>query len=141
MAANAALPLWRLYLLRLAYLIMAVGLAVTIWPQVLEHSTDFALRAGIQCSLLAGIGFCAAWGLRYPIALLPILLFEVTWKAIYLLAFALPLWRNDALTPPAIENIQAVLFVVILLPLIPWDLAIKHYLLQPGDRWWRAPKG
>jgi len=92
--------LFRLYTLRVAYLIMSAGLGAFIWPNVIRHTNKFAATHGVQVALLAGLGLTAALGLRYPLKMLPILLFELTWKAIYLIAFALPVWSahqiNDA---------------------------------------------
>ena len=93
--SRATIPevsLIRLYTLRASYLVMAVGLGVYIWPVVLHHTNEFAATKGAQFALLAGLGATAALGLRYPVQMLPVLLFELVWKAIYLTAFALPLW-------------------------------------------------
>jgi hypothetical protein len=65
-------------------------------------------------------------------------LFELTWKAIYLLAFALPLWLAHQVTPAAASDIQAVLVVVIFIPLIPWGYVVRQYILRPDDRWKRG---
>jgi hypothetical protein len=133
--ASHVVSLFRLYTLRLAYLILAVGLGAMIWPDVISHTSDFALKHGIQAALLAAIGLTAVLGLRYPVQMLPLLIFEFTWKAIYLVAFALPLWRAHQITPAAAADIQAVAMVVIFLPLIPWTYVWKHYAMKPGDRW------
>jgi hypothetical protein len=127
--------LFRLYTLRAAYLVMAAGLGVYIWPTVIHHTNEFAAMQGIQCSLLAGLGAIAALGLRYPLQMLPILLFELLWKAIYLVAFALPLWSAHQINEAAAEDIKAVLMVVIFIPLIPWPYVFAHYVLKQGDRW------
>ena len=127
--------LLRLYLLRLGYLVLAGGLAVVIWPIVVHHTSELAVRRGVQLSLLAGIGAIAALGLRYPLQMLPVLLFEVTWKAIYLVAFALPLWRAHQIDAATAEDISSILWVVIFLPLIPWRYVWRHYVVKPGDRW------
>jgi hypothetical protein len=127
--------LFRLYTLRICYLIIAVGLGLTIWPSVISHTADLAIRHGIQCSLLAGLSLTAVLGLRYPVQMLPLLLFEFAWKTIYLLAFALPLWSAHQLTTAAVLDIQACLMVVIFIPLIPWRYVVKSYIMQPGDRW------
>ena len=129
------LSLVRLYTLRLCYLILAAGLGLVIWPTVLHHSPDIAATSGVRLSMLAGLGLTAVLGLRYPVQMLPLLLFELTWKAIYLLAFALPLWSAHQLTPATTDTIHQVLFVVIFIPLIPWGFVVKHYILQPGNRW------
>jgi len=129
------LPLWRLYTLRVAYFIMAAGLGVFMWPSVIHHTNEFAVARGIQMALLAGLGLTAAVGLRYPVQMLPILLFELTWKAIYLLAFALPLWRAHAVTPAVAEDIKSVVMVVIFVPLIPWGYVVRKYVMRRGDRW------
>ena len=129
--------LFRLYTLRVAYFIMSAGLGVFIWPNVIHHTNEFGATHGIRVALLAGLGLTAALGLRYPLKMLPILLFEVTWKAIYLIAFALPLWSAHPIDDATAEDIKAVLMVVILVPLIPWRYVFAHYLLEHGDRWTR----
>ncbi len=133
--ATPAVSRFRLYTLRVCYLILAAGLGAYVWPSVVSHTSDFALQHGIQTALLAGLGLTAALGLRYPVQMLPLLLFELTWKAIYLVAFALPLWQAHQITPAGAADIQSVLMVVILVPLIPWTYVWKHYVMHPGDRW------
>ena len=130
--------LFRLYTLRLCYLVLAVGLGLVVWPAVLHHTSDMAVAHGIQASLLAGLGLIAVLGLRYPVQMVPLLLFEFTWKAVYLLAFALPLWRAHQVTAAAAQDIQSVCVVVIFLPLIPWGYVWRKYVLQRGDRWMKA---
>lgn len=134
-ATQPELSLFRLYALRAAYLVMAAGLGVYIWPVVIHHTNELATTQGVRFGLLAGLGATAALGLRYPVQMLPILLFELVWKAIYLIAFALPLWSADQINAAAAEDIKAVLMVVIFVPLVPWRYVFAHYVLRPGDRW------
>lgn len=133
--AMREVSLFRLCTLRIAYLIMAAGLGVFMWPKVIHHTNEFAAGYAIQFALLAGLGLTAALGLRYPLKMLPILLFELTWKAIYLIAFALPLWSAHQISEATAEDIKSVLMVVIFIPLIPWRYVFAHYVLKPGDRW------
>src|SRR5215469_7652390 len=109
LASTPEVSLFRLYILRVFYLVMAVGLGVTIWPVVIHHTNDLTATKGPQLALLAGLGAMAALGLRYPVQMLPLLLFELVWKAIYLVAFALPLWSAHQITPAVAEDIKAVL--------------------------------
>lgn len=129
------LSLFRLYTLRVAYLIMAGGLGVFIWPSVIRHTSDYAIAHGAEVAMLAGLGAVAALGFRYPVQMLPLLVFEVVWKAIYLIAFAYPVWSAHQVTPAMAEDIKAVSMVVILLPLIPWRYVFTQYVMKRGDRW------
>ena len=138
MPSNAAiteLSLLRLYTLRICYLILAAGLGTYIWPTVLHHTSELALVKGVQLALLAGLGLTAVLGLRYPVQMLPLLLFELVWKAIYLIFFAVPLWSAHQITDAAAEDIKSILMVVIFIPLVPWRYVVTHYILQRGDRW------
>lgn len=126
---------FRLYALRLAYFILAAGLGTFIWPVVIHHTNELAATKGVQFALLAGLGATAVLGLRYPLQMLPLLLFELIWKTVYLVAFALPMWRAHQVTEAMAEDIKACLMVVIFLPLIPWRYVFAHYLFKRGDRW------
>lgn len=129
------ISLLRLYTLRVCYFILAAGLGTYIWPSVIHHTSEFAATYGIRFALLGGLGLTAALGLRYPVQMIPLLLFELTWKAIYLIAFALPLWRAHQIDAAVAADIQAVAMVVIFLPLIPWSYVLAQYVVKRGDRW------
>lgn len=129
-------PLWRLNLLRAFYLLITAGLASSFGPAMLEHTDLWALRKGETAALLSGLAIFCLWGLRYPLQMLPLLIFELIWKTIWLLAIAYPLWRHGALTPNAEETAFACLAGVALTPLVlPWRYVAHHYVTKPGQRW------
>ena len=125
----------RLYMLRAGYLLLAVGLGAVVWPHVVHHSVLTAQQAGIRLSLLAGIGATAVLGLRYPVRMLPLLIFELMWKAIYLTAFALPLWTAGQVDDHTLEDIQAVLVVVVFIPIMPWRYMVAQFVTKRGEPW------
>ena len=127
--------LFRLYALRAGYLLVAAGIAATIWPLLINHSPQWPLMNGVVCSLLAAVSVLAAAGIRYPLQMLPVLLFEIVWKSIWLIAVAFPLWSSNQLDARTAETVRDCLFGVILLPLIPWRYVIAQYVTRPGDRW------
>ena len=127
--------LLRLYALRAVYLFVAVGIAATIWPALVSHRADWPLMNGVACSLLAAVSVLAALGLRYPLQMLPVLLFEPAWKAIWLVAVALPLWRAGALDAATMATVRDCLPAAILIPAIPWRYVVATYVKRPGDRW------
>lgn len=135
------ISLSRLYALRAGYLLIAGGLAATVWPLVITHPPQWPLMNSVVCSLLAALAVLAAIGIRCPLQMLPVLLFELTRKTIWLIAVALPLWSADQMDARTWETVTDCLPAVILIPLIPWRYVISEYVTKPGDRWSRARGG
>jgi len=80
-----------------------------------------------------------ALGIRYPLKMLPVMLFEFLWKAVWVAAIGLPLWRAHQLDADSAETLKACLMGVVLVPLIiPWPYFWANYMKAPGDRWGRA---
>lgn len=118
--------IFRLYLLRATYLLIVVGLGLMIVPVIIQHEP---MARGVIPSLLAGIWLLALIGLRYPLQMLPILLFEFAWKTIWLVAFGLPQWRAGQMPTTFPEDLQAIAMGVILMPLvIPWGYVYRRYV-------------
>ena len=125
----------RLYLLRAMYLFMALGLAIFELPALL-HPEDLSRLDGVILSVLGAFALLAVLGIRYPLRMLPLLLFEFVWKSIWVLIFGLPLLFSGGLDPGTTETLIACLMGVVLVPLVtPWGYVLKHYLRAPGDRW------
>jgi len=127
---------FRLYLLRAAYLFIAVGLAVMIWPRIINHTTEWALKNGDTAALLAGVQVLAMLGIRYPLKMLPLLLFEFTWKSIWLIAIGLPIWRAGQLDAGTAESINAcAIGVIVCVVAIPWPYVASTFARATADRW------
>lgn len=126
---------FRLYLLRAAYLLLAVALGITIWPGIISPSENLSHMGSAVNAFLGAIALLAAVGIRYPLKMLPLLFFELTWKAIWIFAFGLPLWLAGTLEPSMRQTLYDCLVVVVFIPLIPWRYVFKHYIKAPGDRW------
>ncbi len=131
---------FRLNLLRVFYAVLFFGLGTFIWPEVIHHTNFFAIAYGVRFSLLAGLGALAGLGLRYPLQMLPLLLFELLWKAIYLIGFALPLSLAHGVDSVTAEDIRACLVVVVFIPCVPWRYVFANYGTRRGDPWKRTPQ-
>jgi hypothetical protein len=129
---------FRLYLLRAGYLVIAVGLAFMIWPGTIRPPENLSHMGSVVRSLLGAVSLLAILGIRYPLKMLPLLIFEVLWKSVWVLAFGLRLWSADRLGPDARETLSDCIFGIILVLLVtPWDYVLRHYLKAPGDQWRR----
>ncbi|WP_104137833.1 hypothetical protein [Arthrobacter sp. ZGTC131] len=129
------LSLLRLYLLRAGYLFMALGLAVTRWPLLIGHDASWALMDGVVVCMLVAQSLLFFLGVRYPVKLIPVLLFEMTWKVIWLSTVALPLWLAGELNNATASVAINCSLVVIVLLILPWPYLVRQYVTRRGDRW------
>jgi len=116
----------RLWVLRGTYLLLIVGLGLTNLPELIRHEP---LARGVIPSLLGAVWLLAFLGVRYPLQMLPLLLFEFAWKAIWMLSYGLSQWSSGRVPPTFGEDFKAIAAGVILMPLvIPWGYVYRHYL-------------
>jgi hypothetical protein len=132
----AQLALWQLNLLRVGYLVMVVGLALTKWPMLFDGPWEL-LEGTVECILVA-MSVLALIGLRHPRRMLPILLFEVAWKLLWLGVVALPLWLDGRLDGVTRDQTAKVLWVGIIIAVIPWRHVLSQYVMAPGQPWRRS---
>lgn len=126
----------RLSILRATYLLLVVGLGVTIWPGIVSPPQNLSHMSGVARSVLGAVAVLAVLGIRYPLKMLPLLFFELVWKVIWVLAFGLPLWASGRLDPNTRDSLRDCLMGVVLVPLVmPWGYVIRNYLKAAGDRW------
>jgi len=126
---------FRLYLLRALYLLIFLGQGSIQWPQIIHHANPLSFWHGVGSSLLFAMALLAALGIRYPLQMLPLLLFELVWKSIWLIAIALPLWSAHQMDPDTLEAAPSILMGVIVPIVIPWPYFVSNYVKKPGDRW------
>jgi hypothetical protein len=130
--------LFRLYVLRALYLFIAVGLAVYHWPSVIDPATHWTMSQGYAACMLCAFSLLCVLGLRYPLQMLPMLMWELIWKALWCGMVPLPQWwAGGEIAPEMAASIVAVGMGVVLVPLaVPWRYVLVRYVMAPGDRWW-----
>jgi hypothetical protein len=134
-AADAPLPLRRLHLMRVGYLVLGAGNAVVRWPALVDHGASLPLLEGVVTCMLTALSLLAFLGLRYPVRMLPVLVFESAWKVIWLSVVALPQLIAGDIDPATREVMNAVLWVVVILAVVPWRYVWRQYVTATGDRW------
>lgn len=131
--ADDEVSLTRLYVLRATYALLVIGLGAMIVPPLISHEP---MARGVIPSLLGALWLLAFFGLRYPLQMLPLLLFEFLWKAIWLFDFGLAQWLSGQRPPTFAEDFFNIAIGVVLMPLvIPWFYVWRRYVKQPGARW------
>jgi hypothetical protein len=122
--------------LRAVYLLIALAMGAQIWPLIVSHPANVEHLRGVTRAFLGALTLLSALGVRYPVKMLPLLLFELAWKTIWVASFGLPLWVTGQLDAATSETMIACLMGVVLVPLVlPWGHVIRHYVRAPGDRW------
>jgi len=134
--AIAGVPTYRLYLLRGLYLLIAVGQGILQWPKLIHHPATWDLWHGVGVCMLAALAALSLLGIRYPLQMLPLLLYEFVWKAMWMLSIALPLWLSHSMDADTAENVFAIGMGVVLCPIvIPWGYVFTNYIQKAADRW------
>jgi hypothetical protein len=128
------LSLTRLHLMRAGYLLMGIGLALVKWP-LLPDASALPLFEGVTLCILTAMSLLAFLGLRYPVKLLPLLLFESAWKLPWLFMVALPRATAGDLDAATTETVISCSLVVVILAVTPWRYVWRNYVGATGDRW------
>ncbi len=128
--------IFRLHVLRATYLLLVVGVGAMIWPLLLDSPETAEHFRGVTWCLLSTVALLALLGLRYPLKMLPLLLFELVWKTTWLLIIGLQLRSTSLLNGAFRETWFAnVMGLVIFSLAIPWGYVFRTYVREPGDPW------
>ncbi|HMJ92794.1 MAG TPA: hypothetical protein VK472_01710 [Allosphingosinicella sp.] len=130
---DSPVSLVRLYVLRATYLLLVLGAGGMILPVLISHEPT---ARGVIPAFIGAVALLAIVGLKYPLRMLPLLMFEFGWKSLWLLVFGLPQYLSGQLPPTFAEDFLNITFGVILMPLvIPWGYVWRQYVKAPADRW------
>jgi hypothetical protein len=135
-AASASPSIWRrgdrevslvrFYVLRATCILFFLAGPFIALPDVIHP--DPAVR-GLMSSIVAGFWVMSILGLRDPLRIMPIFLFEFVWKMIWLLAFGLPRWLSGAAYPHLRDDLWDIgAFPFLLALVIPWGYVWRRYI-------------
>ena len=123
----------RMWVLRATYLLLIIGLGAMIVPEIVSHELT---SRGVIPALLGAVWLLAFLGLKYPLQMLPLLMFEFAWKLVWMVFYGLPQWSAGQHPPTFAEDMFNIGFGVILMPLvIPWPYVWRRYVKQPAEGW------
>jgi hypothetical protein len=117
------------------YLFIVLGLGTYLWPGILDPERHWELMEGQASCMLAAFSIMCLIGIRYPLQMLPVLLWEVTWKTLWLLIVPFPQWLAGHVEEPLKPAIFACSLVVLVYLAIPWGYVFAHYVKGRGGRW------
>ena len=139
-AGGPALSAFHRYGLRIVFFLIALFLLSSVAPLLAEPPPT--MMTGAARALYVALGLLAALGVRYPEQMLPIMMFELLWKLLWLGFVGLPLWTADQLDPANMETfINVTVGIPLVLIVFPYRYAFENFVKRPGDTWrWRAAR-
>jgi hypothetical protein len=132
----AQLPLYRLYLLRASYALIGLVQGGQTWTAIFHHTKTWTMWHGVSMALIGAFTALCLLGIRYPVKMLPLMIFELGWKLLWVLAAWLPLYLAHSVDADTAKQFFPIALGVVIVPLVlPWGYIWKTYVTAPGDRW------
>lgn len=125
----------KIYLLRGLYFLIASMMATQAWGMVFSHEGDWEPYRAMSVSVWAAYGTLSAIGVFKPLKMLPIVVFMIFYKTLWLFIVALPLWRAGRLAGSGAEDLSAIFVAApFMLAIVPWRYVVENYFLPSPRR-------
>ncbi|MBV7257885.1 hypothetical protein KCG44_13955 [Pacificimonas sp. WHA3] len=125
--------LWRVNALRFLFLLMAFFMGSMLWMQLIFDFSDLSAMGGVATSLLAALSLLSLLGIRYPLKMLPLMLFEMTWKTVWLTCIAGRSWMAGTWSPEIEGIFYQCIGIVIVFVIMPWRYVWATYFASPME--------
>jgi hypothetical protein len=121
-----------IFLLRVIYLLMCTLMARTAWTSILLHQGAWEPYRAMATCVWAAYGSLALLGLLQPLRMLPLVLFMIFYKSLWLAVVALPLLRAGALAGSSAEELTYIFLAAPVFALcVPWGHVVRRFVMAP----------
>ncbi|MBI2730002.1 MAG: hypothetical protein HYX40_04500 [Sphingobacteriales bacterium] len=119
-----------IYVMRVFFFLMFFFMGFSSWSHILTHKGSWEPTNAVAWCTWAAYSFLSLFGIYHTLRMLPIMLFMVFYKSLWLIVVAYPLWAANQLKGSAAEELTNI-FIWVLIPLafIPWKYVFKKYIL------------
>lgn len=116
--------------LRLFFALMFLFVSLDAWNALLSHQGPWDPVRGAALCMFAGYALWSGLGALRPLRMLPIMVFMVTYKTIWLALIAYPMWADGTLAGSKVEP-MANIFIWVMVPIlvIPWGYFGRRFVL------------
>ena len=123
-----------IYLLRILFTLVFLFVGFDSWSSIFTHKAAWEPFKAAAVCMWASFAILALIGIFRPLLLLPLVIFEIIYKIIWLIIVAYPLWSNNQLAgSPAAEMTKAFLWVPLAIIAMPWKYFFRKYILLRKD--------
>lgn len=129
-----------IWLMRAFYFLMAAFVATDAWRVLLTHEGPWDHTRAVAWCVWATYPTLAILGLIHPLRMIPLLLFTIGYKSLWLAFVAYPLWRAGTLAgSPAEEMAGVFLMTPLLVVAVPWGYVLRTFVLPARRDQPRSP--
>jgi hypothetical protein len=109
---------------------MFLFMGQTSWTHLLTHKGAWEPLNGVAWCTWAAYSALSIFGIFYTLRMLPIMMFMLFYKGLWLAVVAYPLWKTNQLAGSPAEELTYI-FIWIIIPTLffPWKYAFKKYVL------------
>ncbi len=117
----------QVYLLRTFFLLVFLFVGFDAWSAIVRHQGPWDPMKAAALAMFASYSTLSILGVLRPLKMLPILVFIIVYKAIWLAVVAYPLWAANQLAGSPVEPMARIFaWVLLLIPALPW----KYFVLR-----------
>lgn len=118
-----------LYVLKLFFAMMFFMMGGTAWTELINNSENWELMESVTWCMWVAYATLSGIGIYNTLKMLPIFLFMIFYKILWLLIVAYPLWKTGNLMDSPFEE-TTYIFLMALIPLLffPWMYFFNNYI-------------
>lgn len=118
-----------IYVMRLFFALMFVFVAKDAWHEIITHTGPWDSMEAVVWCVWAAYSTLAVFGIFHTLKMLPLMLFMIFYKGIWLAVVAYPLWKIGDFKGSEAEEMTYV-FMGIIIPILfmPWKYVFKNYI-------------
>ncbi|HNU08257.1 MAG TPA: hypothetical protein PKO33_10875 [Pyrinomonadaceae bacterium] len=119
-----------IYFLRTLYLLMFTMIGYESWSTIFGHEGTWDHTKAVAWCVWAAYTTLSFFGILNPLRWLPIVVFMIFYKTLWLIVVALPLWRAGTLAGSPPDGMAHVYIAAPFIALIvPWGYFVKRFIL------------
>jgi hypothetical protein len=120
-----------IYLLRLLYFGIMVLVGLDAWKTILHHTGPWDPLHAVAFCVWATYPTLFIFGLIHPLKWLPLVLFMIFYKILWLIVVAYPLWRAHALAGSPSDGLaHAFIGAPVMILFVPWRYVFENYIYK-----------
>ena len=110
-------------------------LGIEVWTEIVMHKERWEPLSGVAFSFWGAFSLLAFLGILHPLKMLPLLLVQFTYKLIWLIIVAHPLWTADQLRGSSAEALAKANTIGLVLDVlvIPWLYVLRNLVCLKGN--------